>query len=113
MLEIRALVVFTALSTLSACAAVEEFSFQDIYDDFVALVIEDSETSVTDSSDESANLEEDHKPEIAPEDNEPASWLIKNGCKLNSVAVDAGGTRTWKLRCPNSRWVTLVDSSLQ
>ena len=113
MLERRAVVVIATLSTLSACATTEEFSFKNMYDDFVALVTDDSGGSITDGSEESENIEERPKPEVLPGNDEPVSWLIKNGCTLDSVTVDAEGTRTWKLRCPNSRWVTLVDTSLQ
>ena len=120
MLEIRALVVLAIISTLSACASNKKFSFENIYDDVVSLltadsdgpVTEGSDGSVTDVSDESGNLKEDPAPAIVPGDDEPARWLIKNGCSLDSVDVDAGGTRTWKMRCPNSRWVTLTDTSL-
>ena len=112
MLERRALAVLVVMSTLSACATTEEFSFENIYDEVVALLTDDSDSSVTDDSDESVNLEEDAAPGVVPGDDEPARWLIKNGCSLNSVTVDAEGTRTWKMRCPNSRWVTLTDNSL-
>ena len=112
MLERRALTVLVMISTLSACATTEEFSLEKIYDDVVALITDDSDSSVTDSSDESVNLEEDPAPEVVPGDDEPARWLIKNGCSLDSVTVDAEGTRSWKMRCPNSRWVTLIDTSL-
>ena len=66
-----------------------------------------------DGSDESENSEENPTRTVMPGDDEPANWLIKNSCKLNFVNVDSGGTRTWKLRCPDSRWVTLVDTNLQ
>ena len=112
MLERRALAVLMMISALSACAATEEFSFENIYDEVVALLSDDSDSSVTDGSDESVNLEESPAPEVVPGDDEPARWLIKNGCSLDSVTVDAEGTRTWKMRCPNSRWVTLIDTSL-
>ena len=112
MLERRALAVLVMISTLSACATTEEFSFENIYDEVVALLSDDSDGSVTDGSNESANLEEDSAPGVVPGDDEPARWLIKNGCSLDSVTVDAEGTRTWKMRCPNSRWVTLTDNSL-
>ena len=112
MLERRAVTVLAMISALSACATTEEFSFENIYDEVVALLSDDSGNSVTDGSDESVNLEEDSAPGIVPGDDEPARWLIKNGCSLDSVTVDAGGTRTWKMRCPNSRWVTLTDNSL-
>ncbi len=112
MLERRVLAVFAIISTLSACATTEEFSFENIYDDVVALLTDDSDVSVTNGSDESVNLEEDAAPEVVPGDDEPARWLITNGCSLDSVTVDAEGIRTWKMRCPNSRWVTLVDKSL-
>ena len=112
MLERRALAVLVMISTLSACATTQEFSFENIYDEVVALLSDDSDSSVTDGSDESVNLEEDSAPGVVPGDGEPASWLIKNGCSLDSVTVDAEGTRTWKMRCPNSRWVTLTDNSL-
>ena len=112
MLERRALAVFVIISTLSACAATEEFSFENIYDDVVALLTDDSDSPVTEGSDESVNLEEESAPEVVPGDDEPARWLIKNGCSLDSVTVDAEGTRSWKMRCPNSRWVTLIDTSL-
>ena len=112
MLERRVLAVFAIISTLSACATTEEFSFENIYDDVVALLTDDSDVSVTDSSDESVNLEEDAAPEVVPGDDEPARWLITNGCSLDSVNVNAEGIRTWKMRCPNSRWVTLIDNSL-
>ena len=107
-----ALVVLTIISTLSACASNKKFSFENIYDDVVSLLTADSDGSVTDGSDESENLKEDPAPAIVLGDDEPARWLIKNGCSLDSVNVDAGGTRTWKMRCPNSRWVTLIDTSL-
>ena len=112
MLGRRVLTVFAIISTLSACATTEKFSFEKIYDDVVALLTDDSDGSVTDGSDESVNLEESPAPEVVPGDDEPARWLIKNGCSLDSVTVDAEGTRTWKMRCPNSRWVTLIDTSL-
>ena len=112
MLERRVLAVFAIISTLSACATTEEFSFENLYDDVVALLTDDSDISVTDSSDESVNLEEDAAPEVVPGDDEPARWLITNGCSLDSVTVNAEGIRTWKMRCPNSRWVTLIDNSL-
>ena len=123
MLEIRALVVLAIISTLSACASNKKFSFENIYDDVVSLLTADSDGpitegsdgsdgSVSDGSDESGNLKEDPAPAIVPGDDEPARWLIKNGCSLDSVNLDAGGTRTWKMRCPNSRWVTLIDTSL-
>ena len=110
--ERRALAVLVMISTLSACATTEEFSFENIYDEVVALLSDDSDSSVTDGSDESVNLEEDSAPGVVPGDDEPARWLIKNGCSLVSVTVDAEGTRTWKMRCPDSRWVTLTDNSL-
>jgi hypothetical protein len=112
MLERRALAVLVMIFSLSACATTQEFSFENIYDEVVALLSDDSDSSVTDRSDESVNLEEDSAPGVVPGDDEPASWLIKNGCSLDSVTVDAEGTRTWKMRCPNSRWVTLTDNSL-
>ena len=112
MLERRVFAVFAIISTLSACATTEEFSFENIYDDVVALLTDDSDVSVANGSDESVNLEEDPAPEVVPGDGEPARWLIKNGCSLNSVTVDAEGTRTWKMRCPNSGFVTLIDNSL-
>ena len=112
MLEKRALAVLVMISTLSACATTEEFSFENIYDEVVALLSDDSDSSITDGSDESVNLEKDSAPGVVPGDDEPARWLIKNGCSLDSVTVDAEGTRTWKMRCPNSRWVTLTDNSL-
>ncbi len=112
MLERRALAVLVMISTLSACATTEEFSFENIYDEVVALLSDDSDSSIIDGSDESVNLEEDSAPGVVPGDDEPARWLIKNGCSLDSVTVDAEGTRTWKMRCPNSRWVTLTDNSL-
>ena len=108
MLGRRVLTVFAIISTLSACATTEKFSFEKIYDDVVALLTDDSDGSVTDGSDESVNLEESPAPEVVPGDDEPARWLIKNGCSLDSVTVDAGGTRTWKMRFPNSRWVTMI-----
>lgn len=112
MLERRAVAVLAMISTLSACATTEEFSFENIYDEVVALLSDDSGNSEPEGLDESVNLEEDSAPDIVPGDDEPARWLIKNGCSLDSVTVDAGGTRTWKMRCPNSRWVTLTDNSL-
>ena len=113
MLERRALAVLVMISTLSACATTKEFSFENIYDEVVSLLTADPDSSVTDGSDESGNLKEDPAPAIVPRDDEPARWLMKNGCSLDSVTVDAEGTRTWKMRCPNSRWVTLIDNSLQ
>ena len=112
MLKRRVLAIFAIISTLSACATTEGFSFENIYDDVVALLIDNSDVSVTDGSDDSVNLKEDPAPEVVPGDDEPARWLIKNGCSLDSVTVDAEGTRTWRMRCPNSRWVTLMDNSL-
>ena len=112
MLERRALAVLVMISTLSACATTEEFSFENIYDEVVELLSDDSDGSVTDGSNESVNLEEDSAPGVVPGDDEPARWLIKNGCSLDSVTVDAEGKRIWKMRCPNSRWVTLTDNSL-
>lgn len=112
MLERRAVAVLAMISALSACTMTGEFSFENVYDDVVALLTDDSDGSATDGSDESENLEEDPAPEVVPGDDEPATWLIENGCSLDSVTVDAEGTRTWKMRCPNSRWVTLIDTSL-
>ena len=120
MLERRALVVLAFISALSACATNKEFSFENIYDDVVSLLTADSDGpvtggsdgSVTDGSGEPGSFKEDPAPAIVPGDDEPARWLIKNGCSLDSVTVDAGGTRTWKMRCPNSRWVTMIDTSL-
>ena len=112
MLEGRALAVLVMISTLSACATTEEFSFENIYEDVVSLLTADSDGSVTDGSGEPGSFKEDPAPAIVPGDDEPARWLIKNGCSLDSVTVDAGGTRTWKMRCPNSRWVTMIDTSL-
>ena len=111
-LERRAVAVLAMISALSACTMTEGFSFENVYDDVVALLTDDSDGSATDGSDESENLEEDPAPEVVPGDDEPATWLIENGCSLDSVTVDAKGTRTWKMRCPNSRWVTLIDTSL-
>ena len=112
MLERRALVVLAIISALSACATNTEFSFENIYEDVVSLLIADSDGAVTDGSGEPGSFKEDPAPAIVPGDDEPARWLIKNGCSLDSVTVDAGGTRTWKMRCPNSRWVTMIDTSL-
>ena len=112
MLERRALVVLAIISALSACATNTEFSFENIYEDVVSLLTADSDGSVTDGSGERGSFKEDPAPAIVPGDDEPARWLIKNGCSLDSVTVDAGGTRTWKMRCPNSRWVTMIDTSL-
>ena len=112
MLERRALAVLVMISTLSACATTQEFSFENIYDEVLALLSDDSDSSVTDGSDESVNLEEDSAPGVVPGDDEFARWLIKNGRSLDFSTVDAEGTRTWKMRCPNSRWVTLTDNSL-
>ena len=112
MLERRALAVLAMISSLSACATTEEFSFENVYDEVVAFLSNDSDGSVTDGSDDSENLEENPVPEVVPGDDEPATWLIENGCSLDSVTVDAEGTRTWNMRCPNSRWVTLIDTSL-
>ena len=113
MLKRGALLGLATLSALSACATVEKFSFENTYHDLVALVTDGLKTSVTESPEESGNSEENPKTAVMPGDDEPASWLIKNGCKLNSVTVDSEGTRTWKLRCPDSRWVTLVDTNLK
>ena len=113
MLERRAVAVLVMISTLSACATTEEFSFENIYDEVVALLSDDPSSSVTKGSDESVNLEEDSAPGMVPGDDELARWLIKVGCSLDSVSVDAASTRTWKMRCPNSRWVTLTDNSRQ
>ena len=110
-LERRAVAVLAMISALSACTMTEGFSFENVYDDVVALLTDDSDGSATDGSDESENLEEDPAPEVVPGDDEPATWLIENGCSLDSVTVDAEGTRTWKMRCPNSRWITLIDTS--
>ena len=112
MLERRALAVLAMISALSACTMTDGFSFENVYDDVVALLTDVSDGSATGGSDESENLEEDPAPEVVPGDDEPATWLIENGCSLDSVTVDAEGTRTWKMRCPNSRWVTLIDTSL-
>ena len=112
MLERRVLTIFAIISALSACATTEKFSFENIYDDVVALLTDDSDGSVTEGLDESVNLEEGPAREVAPGDDEPARWLIKNGCSVDSVTVDTGGKRTWKMRCPNSRWVTLIDTGL-
>ena len=108
----RGLAVLAITSTLSACATTEGFSFENIYDDFVALLADDSDGSVNDGSDESGNLKINPEPEVLPGGDEPARWLIKNGCSVDSVTVDPGGKRTWKMRCPNSRWVTLIDTGL-
>ena len=113
MLKRGALLALATLSALSACATVEKFSFENTYHDLVALVTDGLKTSVTESPEESGNSEENPKTAVVPGDDEPASWLIKNGCKLNSVTVDSEGTRTWKLRRPDSRWVTLVDTNLK
>ena len=67
---------------------------KNIYDDVVALLTDDSDSLVTDGLDESVNLEESPVPEVVPGDDEPARWLIKNGCSLDAVTVDAEGTRT-------------------
>ena len=120
MLERRALLVLAVISALSACATNKEFSFENIYEDVVSLLTSDSDGpvtevsdgSVTDGSGEPGSFKEDPAPAIMPGDDEPARWLIKNGCSLDSVTVDAGGTRTWKMRCPNGRWVTMIDTSL-
>ena len=120
MLERRAFVVLAIISALSAFATNKEVSFENIYDDVVSLLTSDSDGpvtevsdgSVTDGSGEPGSFKEDPAPAIVPGDDEPARWLIKNGCSLDSVTVDAGGTRTWKMRCPNSRWVTMIDTSL-
>ena len=112
MLERRVLVVLAIISALSACATNKEFSFENIYDDVVSLLTADSDGLVTDGSGEPGSFKKDPAPAIVPGDDEPARWLIKNGCSLDSVTVDAGGTRTWKMRCPNSRWVTMIDTSL-
>ena len=112
MLEKRGLAVLAIASALSACASTEQFSFENLYDDFVSLVTDDSDASIADASEESENLEENPEPAVLPGDDEPASWLIKNGCSLDAVTVDAAGTRTWEMRCPNSRWIKLIDSSL-
>ena len=72
MLERRALAVLAMISTLSACAATEEFSFENIYDEVVALLSDDSGSSVTDGSGESVNLEADSAPGVVPGDDEPA-----------------------------------------
>ena len=109
--ERRSLAVLAMISSLSACTMTEGFSFENVYDDVVALLTDDSDGSVTYGSDESETLEEDPALEVVPGDDEPATWLIENGCSLNSVTVDAEGTRTWKMRCPNSRWITLIDTS--
>ncbi len=111
MLERRSLAVLAMISSLSACTMTEGFSFENVYDDVVALLTDDSDGSVTYGSDESETLEEDPALEVVPGDDEPATWLIENGCSLDSVTVDAEGTRTWKMRCPNSRWITLIDTS--
>ena len=110
MLERRSLAVLAMISSLSACTMTEGFSFENVYDDVVALLTDDSDGSVTYGSDESETLEEDPALEVVPGDDEPATWLIENGCSLDSVTVDAEGTRTWKMRCPNSRWITLIDT---
>ena len=112
MLKGRALMVLAIISALSACAANKEFSFENIYDDVVLLLTADSDGPVSDGSGEPGSVKEDPAPAIVPGDDEPARWLIKNGCSLDSVTVDAGGTRTWKMRCPNSRWIELIDTRL-
>ena len=111
MLERRSLAVLAMISSLSACTMTEGFSFENVYDDVVALLTDDSDGSVTYGSDESETLEEDPALEVVPGDDEPETWLIENGCSFDSVTVDAEGTRTWKMRCPNSRWITLIDTS--
>ena len=103
MLEGRALAVLVIMSTLSSCATTEEFSFENIYDEVVALLSDDSGSSVTDGSDESVNLEADSAPGVVPGDDEPARWMIKYGCSLDFFTAHAEGTRTWKMRCTNSR----------
>ena len=113
MLKKRVLLVLATLSALSACGTVEKFSFENTYHDLVGLVTDGLKTSVTDSPEASENSKENPNKAVVPGDDEPASWLIKNGCKLSSVTVDTEGTRTWKLRCPDGRWVTLVDTNLK
>ena len=112
MLGQRGLAALAIASVLSACATTEEFSFENLYDDFVSLVTDDSDASIANASEESENFKENPEPAVSPGDDEPASWLIKNGCTLDAVTVDPEGTRTWEMRCPNSRWIKLIDSSL-
>ena len=112
MLGKRGLTVLAIASALSACATTEEFSFENLYDNFLSLVTDDSDASMADASEESENLEGNPQPAVLPGDDEPASWLIKNGCALDAVTVDAAGTRSWEMRCPNSRWIKLIESGL-
>ena len=112
MLGKRGLAFLAIASALSACATTEEFSFENLYDDFVTLVTDDSDASIADASEESGNLERDPERTVLPGDDEPASWLIRNGCALDAVTVDAAGTRTWEMHCPNNRWIELIESSL-
>ena len=55
MIERNALAVLVMISTLSACATTDEFSFENIYDEVVALLSDDSDSSIIDGSDESVN----------------------------------------------------------
>jgi hypothetical protein len=112
MLGKRGLTALAIASALSACATTEEFSFENLYDNFLSLVTDDSDASMADASEESENLEGNPQPAVLPGDDEPASWLIKNGCALDAVTVDAAGTRSWEMRCPNSRWIKLIESGL-
>ena len=73
MLQRRALLVLATLSALSACTTVEKFSFENTYHDFIALVTDGLKTSVTNSPEESGNLEENPKTAVVPGDDEPAS----------------------------------------
>ena len=57
MLERRSLAVLAMISSLSACTMTEGFSFENVYDDVVALLTDDSDGSVTYGSDESETLE--------------------------------------------------------
>lgn len=37
----------------------------------------------------------------------PIAMLIRQGCKMHDVSLDAEGTQNWKLRCPNAGFVSV------
>ena len=37
----------------------------------------------------------------------PVAMLIRQGCKMHDVSLDAEGTQNWKLRCPDAGFVSV------
>ena len=37
----------------------------------------------------------------------PIAMLIRQGCKMHDVSLEAEGTQNWKLRCPNAGFVSV------